>query len=536
MSMPSRTPTPSFWDTPYGSYRHPLAARRIISTTHPLAAQAGLRMFDRGGNAVDAALAAAIALTVVEPVSNGLGSDMFALLADGREFHTLNASGKSPRRWTEAVTGKWTAVPARGWNSVTVPGAVAGWLDLSSRFGKLEYEALFEPAIEYAERGFMVSAGLATRWEVQVAELASQPGFAQAFMPAGRAPRPGELFRLDGLANSLRKIAETRNEAFYRGDLAQRMAADAERHGALLTQEDLATHENIWGKPLSIDFNGYQVLQAPPNGQGLAVLIALGILDRLNITAFAPDSSAAMHLQLEALKLAFADVQRYVCDPATMEFAADLLLSDAYLSERSRAVDMRHAKLPEFGTPTKGGTVHVAAADDQGGCISLIQSNFMGFGSGVVVPGTGISFQNRGSGFVLEKGHPNQIGPGKRSLHTILPGMVAHQGLPMMALGVTGGNMQPQGQVQLLNRMLGAGQNPQTAIDAPRFRITQGLSLNLEGQVSAQVAAELSELGHRIEPLPPGYMDFGCAQVVSRLGDHWIGGADARKDGTVVGY
>ena len=243
-----------------------------------------------------------------------------------------------------------------------------------------------------------------------------------------------------------------------------------------------------------------------------------------------------MHLQLEALKLGFADAQRYVSDPATMDIAAGLLLSDAYLTERSRAVDMRQAKLPEFGTPNKGGTVHVAAADDQGGCISLIQSNFMGFGSGVVVPGTGISMHNRASGFVMEKGHPNCIAAGKRPLHTILPGMVAQQGLPIMALGVTGGNMQPQGQVQLLNRMLGAGQNPQTAIDAPRFRITQGLSLNLEAQVSSQVAAELTALGHRIEPLPPGYMDFGCAQVVSRMGEHWIGGADARKDGTVVGY
>ena len=270
------------------------------------------------------------------------------------------------------------------------------------------------------------------------------------------------------------------------------------------------------------------MLQPGPNGQGIAVLIALGILEKLNINAFLPDSSEALHLQIEALKLAFADVQRYLSDPASMELSAQDLLSHDYLESRSRLVDMKRAGLPGPGLPLKGGTVHVAVGDENGLCVSLIQSNFVGFGSGVVVPGTGISLQNRASGFTLEPSHPNHAAAGKRPFHTITPGMVLRDGKPVLALGVTGGNMQPQGQVQLLNRMLGCGQNPQTAIDAPRFRITAGRAMNLEPAVPDAVKQALLELGHQVEPLPSGYMDFGCAQAVSRLGACREGGAHAR--------
>lgn len=387
------------WQTStYATFHRPTFARNMVSTSQPLAAQAGARVLANGGNAMDAALATAITLTIVEPISNGLGSDAFAIVWDGKSLHGLNASGRAPAAWTpEYFEGR---IPTRGWNSVTVPGAVRAWVTLSERFGKLPFESLFETAIDYARNGFPVSEFVSRRWDLQVPELKVQPGFAAAFMPNGRAPRPGEGFRIPDAASSLELIARTRGEAFYRGELAERMAAHAKECDAAMTVADLAAHTDEWVTPLSIDYRGYRLHEIPPNGQGIVALVALGILANFDLAALPVDSADSVHLQIEAVKLGLADAYRYVADPLAMDVAAERLLDPAYLESRAALIDRARAQDFGHGTPPRGGTVYLTAADAGGRMVSFIQSNFMGFGSGVVVPGTGISLQNRGSGFV----------------------------------------------------------------------------------------------------------------------------------------
>ncbi|HEY9445697.1 MAG TPA: gamma-glutamyltransferase family protein, partial [Burkholderiales bacterium] len=385
------------WQFPYTSQRMPVLARNAVSTSQPLAAQAGLRMLLKGGNAVDAALATAITLTVVEPTSNGIGSDAFCILWDGKKLHGLNASGRSPAGWTpDRFKGK-DIMPQRGWEAVTVPGCVSAWAELSQRFGKLPFADLFEPAIRYASDGFMVTPTIARLWANQVPELKSQPGFAQAFMPNGRAPQPGEKFSFPDQARTLRKIAETKGEAFYRGEIAQKIAAYARDHGAALTLDDLASHRPDWVEPIGIDYRGYTLHEIPPNGQGIAALIALGIMENFDMAALGADSVDSLHVQIEAMKLAFADIGEHVSDIDTMRLKPAALLDKSYLKERAKLIDMKRASTPKFGTP-KSGTVYLTAADESGMMVSYIQSNFAGFGSGVVVPGTGVSLQNRGYG------------------------------------------------------------------------------------------------------------------------------------------
>ncbi|MBI4194170.1 MAG: gamma-glutamyltransferase family protein [Betaproteobacteria bacterium] len=514
----------------------PVLARNVVATSQPLAAQAGLRMLARGGNAVDAILATAISLTVLEPTSNGIGSDAFCILWDGKKIHGLNASGRSPAGWTPERFKGMKEMPHRGWDSVTVPGCVSAWVALSEKFGKLPFGDLFEPAIKYAQDGFMMSPTIARLWANQAPELKSQPGFAEAFMPQGRAPEPGGKFSFPAQAKTLKRIAETRGEAFYKGDLAERIAAHSKQCGGVMTVEDLAAHTNDWVEPIGVDYRGYRLLEIPPNGQGIAALIALGTLENFDIARFPVDSADSLHLQIEAVKLAFADIHEYVSDPATMRASPAEMLDRDYLKGRAKLIDMKKASLPVSGKPARGGTVYLTAADESGMMVSYIQSNYSGFGSGVVVPGTGISLQNRGYGFSLKPGHANIVAPRKRPFHTIIPGFVMRNGRPLMSFGVMGGSMQAQGHTQVMLRMVDYHQNPQAAADAPRWRIDTGLNVNVEYGVSAGVVDELRARGHDMTQADRWSTDFGRAQLIFRMDDGYFAASERRTDGQAVGY
>ena len=510
----------------------------MVATSQPLAAQAGLRMLLRGGNAVDAAIAAAMALTVVEPTGCGVGSDAFAIVSDGGALHGLNASGRSPAGWSADRFAGRDAMPERGWESVTVPGAVSGWVALWRRFGRLPFADLAAPAVAYARYGFAVSPAVGRLWERAAALLGDQPGFADCFLPGGRAPRPGELFRNAALADSLELIAATEGEAFYRGVLAERIVAHAGVHGAVLGTDDLGSHAADWVEPLSIAFAGARVHELPPNGQGIATLMALGMMRDLGWENAPPDDVGQIHLAIEATKLALADLGEYVADPDRMAIAPAELLDAEYLARRARLIDRTRAGAPAFGTPRPGGTVLVTAGDAEGRMVSFIQSNYMGFGSGVVVPGTGISLQNRAAGFVLTPGHANRVGPRQRPFHTIIPGFATGaDGVPLMAFGVMGGPIQAQGHVQMAIRVLGHGQNPQAAVDAPRWRVIGGRRLAVEREMGATTIEGLRALGHDIVvEAPEAVFAFGGAQLIVASGAGYVGGSDPRKDGQAVAF
>jgi gamma-glutamyltranspeptidase/glutathione hydrolase len=533
---PAASPRLFGWDFPYPSQRMPVLARNIVATSQPLAAQAGLRMMLKGGNAVDAILATAISLTVLEPTSNGIGSDAFCILWDGKRMHGLNASGRSPAAWTPDRFKGLDKMPQRGWDSVTVPGAVSAWAELSKRFGKLPFGDLFEPAIRYAADGYMVSPTISRLWARQAPELKDQPGYAQAFMPRGRAPEAGETFSFPDQAKTLKRIAETKGEAFYRGNLAQKIVNWAKANGGAMTLKDLADHKNDWVEPIGMDYRGYRLLEIPPNGQGIAALIALGILENLDMGALEVDSVDSLHAQIEAMKLAFADAYEYVSDADTMRVKPAQMLDKAYLRERAKLIDMKKAGLPTFGKPAKGGTVYLTAADESGMMVSYIQSNYAGFGSGVVVPGTGISLQNRGYGFVTRRGHANVVAPRKRPFHTIIPGFITRDGRPLMSFGVMGGSMQAQGHTQVMLRLVDYHQNPQAAADAPRWRVDEDLTVNVEQGVPDAVLAELRARGHHMVQADRWSTDFGRAQLIYRMEDGYLGASERRTDGQAVGY
>jgi gamma-glutamyltranspeptidase/glutathione hydrolase len=523
------------WDFPYASRRMPVLAENVVATSQPLAAQAGLQMLYKGGNAVDAALAAAIALTVVEPTSNGIGSDAFCILWDGQQLHGLNASGRSPEAWTPKYFSGRERMPERGWDTVTVPGCVSAWVELSERFGKLAFAELFEPGIRYARDGYLVGPVTANSWASQAQVLGKYAGFAKTFMPGDQTPQTGEKFVCPAQAQTLQQIAETTGAAFYRGDLAERMAADAIAHGAQLRVEDLAAHQCDWVGTASQDYGEYTLHEIPPNGQGLAALIGLGILRNKGLSSHPVDSVDSLHLQIEAMKLALVDAYRYIADPETMDATVEQLLDPNYLSARADQIDLSAAGDPGHGVPAKGGTVYLTAADANGMMVSFIQSNYMGFGSGIVVPETGISLQNRGSGFVLQEGHPNQVGPRKRPFQTIIPAFLTRGGEPVMSFGLMGGPMQAQGHVQMVVRLADYGQNPQAAADAPRFQVLQGRQVAIEADFSAATLDELESRGHHLRRMPRDPM-FGGAQLIHRLADGYCAASEPRKEGQAVGF
>ena len=549
MNTAAHTPHAFDWRTGYASQRSPVFARNVVSTSHPLAAQAGLRMLQAGGNAVDAAIATAAVMTIVEPCSNGLGSDAFCILWDGKELHGLNASGPAPQAWTpEYFSRKYgpdaKTPPKRGWDSVTVPGAVAGWTVLHQRFGKLPFADLLAPAIDIAERGFAVPVIIQQKWRnaASLPELTSQPGFAQAFLPRGREPHVGEQFNFPEAARTLKLIAQSKGEAYYCGEVAAAVEAHAKANGGAMTAADFAAYQPEWVKPIAKDYRGYTLHEIPPNGQGIAALIALGILDTFDIASLPVDGIASQHLQIEAMKLAFADTYKYVAEPRSMRMTAAQMLDDAYLASRARLINPQRAQNFGPGHQPQGGTIYLSAADASGMMVSFIQSNYMGFGSGVVVPGYGLSLQNRGHGFTLKADSDNLVGPGKRPFHTIIPAFLTKGGLPVMSFGVMGGDMQPQGHLQTLVRMLDYKQQPQAACDAPRWRYNAGL-VNAEHGFNPTTAQGLRDLGHHVEPFADSYQDYGAGQFIWRLdeghGDAaaqgYAAASDPRRDGQAAG-
>jgi gamma-glutamyltranspeptidase/glutathione hydrolase len=526
---------PFTWQNPYPWPRKPLLAANVVSTSQPLAAQAGLQMLAAGGSAVDAILATAITLSLVEPVSNGIGSDAYAIVWDGKRLHGLNASGRSPAAWTPEYFSRYKSMPVRGWDTVTVPGCVSAWMELHAKWGKLPWKKLFEKAIEYGHKGFLVSPTIAGQWAAQVAELQAQPGFAKAFMPEGRPPRAGERFKFPAHARALEQIASSKGKAFYRGTLADKLEAAAKKQGGALRASDLESHKSDWVKPLQMDYRGYTLHEIPPNGQGIVALMALGMLEHFDLRSHPVDGPDSLHLQIEALKLAFADARRFVADIDYMkDVTPESLLNKTYLKERARLIDIKRAQDFGHGTPPKSGTVYLTAADASGMMVSFIQSNFMGFGSGVVVDG--VSLQNRGGTFVLEPGHPNRVGPKKRPYQTIIPGFVTKDGKPVMSFGVMGGTMQPQGHAQVMVRIADYGQHPQAACDGPRVRVVQGMDVSVETAFAPATLEELRRRGHRIVTLGDDYNQFGCAQLAWKTDGGYIVASDPRRDGQAVGF
>jgi len=541
------------WGNPYRTLRTPVFARNVVATSQPLAAQAGLRILQRGGNAVDAAIATAAVITMTEPCSNGLGADAFAIVWDpaSRQLLGLNASGLAPAAWTlEYFRSRYgddlaRTRPVRGWDTVTVPGAIAGWGLLHSRLGRLSFADVLAPAIDYAERGFAVSAIVQEKWQRAVPLLKDGPGFAEHFMPRGRAPEVGEHFKLAGAARTLRLLAEFGAEAFYRGEIGEAIAQYARSTGGALTLQDLADTWDFvqvhgWSGTISTSLAGHDVHEIPPNGQGIAALACLGILRHTAVADYPLDSPDWHHVTIEAMKLGFADAYAHVADPRSMRVDTADLLDDGYLQQRARYIDMQRAQAPAAGTPPRGGTIYLAAADSDGMMVSFIQSNYMGFGSGVVVPGYGISLQNRGHGFSMDAASPNVVAPGMRPFHTIIPAFLMKDGLPQMAFGVMGGNMQPQGHVQTLLRMLLARQQPQAACDAPRWKTMDGVALEVEGTMPDAVVRDLQRRGHKVMSGNDSYMDFGSGQFVWRLGDPaqdgYVAASDSRRDGLAAGF
>jgi len=520
------------FDQPYRTPRQPVLGRQAVATSHPAAAQVGMSVLERGGNAIDAAIAVAATLSVVEPTMNGLGGDLFALVWDGNRLHGLNASGRAPQAWTPERFSGLSRMPELGWDSVTVPGAVSGWVALWQRFGSEPFATLLEPAIGYALGGFPVLPKMAALWAHSRERFREFPEFQRVFLPGGRSPRAGEWFRLPDLGESLSAVATSLGRDFYDGQLGRRIAEAAERAGAALTLEDLARHEANWVEPISVEFRDTRLCELPPNGQGLAALLALGILQHRAEIERAPEDADSVHVQIEAMKLAFTDCRRHVADPRRMQISIDELLAESRLAELAKRIELGRARPHAPGPERDHGTVYATIACRSGKMVSLIQSNYLGFGSGVVVPGTGISLQNRGLGFSLDA-HPNRVQGGMRPYHTIMPGFLLRAGEPALSFGVMGGHMQPQGHVQLALRSVLHAQNPQTLCDAPRWYVGESSEVALEPELARHVERSLRARGHQLVDEPEPLL-FGGAQVIQRIAGGYCAGSDPRKDGQAL--
>ncbi len=529
---------------PYASRRQPVyAAQGMVATSQPLAAQAGLAILQRGGNAVDAAVATAVTLTVVEPASCGIGGDAFALVWDGTKLHGLNGSGRAPQRLTAKIVRQrgHDAVPGKGWLPVTVPGAPAAWHDLHQRFGRLPFGELFETAVTYAEAGYPISPISQYNWvwaETKMRQALTADEFAHwaaTFMPEGRPPKVGELWRSPEMAYSLRRIAETETAAFYQGGLMETIVDFAKHTGGFLQADDFARHSSTWVEPIHTNYRGYDVWEIPPNGQGLAALMALNILEGFDLAGTPRESAQSYHWQVEAMKLAFADAQRYIADPERADVPTAALLSKAYGAERRKLIGDK-AGLPEPGEPLRGDTAYLCVADGEGMMVSLIESTFSSFGSGIVVPGTGIALQNRGEGFSLEAGHRNELVGGKRPYHTIIPGFLTKDGQPVGPFGVMGGHMQPQGHVQMMVNTIDYGLNPQSSLDATRWYWHEGREIKVEPAIDPDIVAGLRERGHEVE-VDADVDVFGNGQIIWRLeSGAYVAGSDCRTDGCAIGF
>ncbi len=525
-------------DYPHDSSRKVNYSKRgMVATSQPLAAQAGLRTLQKGGNAVDAAVAAASCLTVVEPTSNGLGSDSFAIVRINDELHGLNSSGPSPRDISiDGIKERgYEEMPRLGLEPVTVPGAPGAWAELSDRFGELPFEEVLEPAIEYAREGYPVSPTVGSGWRraykaYKKEEKDILKHWFDCFAPDGKAPEIGETWRSKDHAESLEKIARSKARSFYRGELAEKISEFSKENDGFIRKKDLVEFEPEWVEPLSTQYRGYDVWELPPNGQGIITLMALNILKGFELKS--KESIESYHRQIEALKLAFVEGKKHITDPEYMDVEPEELLSEDWASEKRRMID-ETAIDPGRIDEKSSDTVYLATADGEGNMVSFIQSNYMGFGSGVVVPGTGIALQNRGQMFSLDRSEANSLGPEKRSYHTIIPGFLTKDEKPIGPFGVMGGYMQPQGHLQVLTNTIDFDHNPQSALDSPRWRWIDGKKIKVENEFSGNTARALRRKGHRIEStLNKG--GFGRGQIIWKEDDALVGGTEPRADGKVA--
>ena len=528
----------------YRSRRSSELARNVVAASQPLAAQAGLAMLAKGGSAVDAAIAAAATLMVVEPVSSGLGSDSFALVSRNGEMVGLNASGRTPQAPAPNYVGG--KISDFGWPSVTVPGAVSGWVSLSARFGKLKFAELFAPAIRYAEDGFLVTPLISRVWRGLKAQYLKFPDVLNCFYQNGSGPEPGTLITLPLLADSLRKIATTGGETFYRGELAERMAAYARSTGGHLAAADLAISPAEWVTPLHIDYGGATLYEMPPNSQGIAALIAAGLLDRYDLPNYKLDSADSVHLQIEAMRLAFAETYAHVADATAMRISAAELLSQQRLSNLASKVSLDEARFPITDANRSGGTTYLTAADCDGMVVSYIQSSGHGFGSGLVVPGTGIALQNRASAFHPDPRHANAYALSKRPFHTNSPAMLRREDGSIISFGLMGWSVQPQAHIQFMTHAVDGKQSVQAVLDAPRWRLAvEENAIVLEPDLAESIGADLAQRGHRIiatERFTPAstpfgsHLMFGGANMIEQIKDGYVAASDPRRDGAAVGF
>ena len=529
----------------YASRRRVVHAKRgMVCTSQPLASQAGLTILQQGGNAIDAAIATAICQTIVEPTNNGLGSDCFALVWTGGKLHGLNGSGYAPQRLTPeavAASGATEKMPLRGWEAVTVPGAPSAWAELHKRFGRLPFAKLFEPAIYYAEQGYPVSPIVARFWQEGIDALTpykNNPAIAPWFATFdvhgnGVAPQTGELVTLPDHAKTLRILADSYCESYYRGELAQKLVEFSDKTGGYLSLEDLAEYRAEWVEPVHINYHGYDVWEMPPNGHGITALMALNILKGMEIGA--KDTGDTFHKQIEAMKLAFADGMHYIADPRYMRTRVEELLSDAYAAQR-RALIGETALEPTHGKPFCGGTVYLCTADGEGNMVSFIQSNYKDFGSGIVLPGYGINLNDRGAGFSLDPELDDYLAPRKKPYHTIIPGFLTHEGEAVGPFGVMGAYMQPQGHVQVIMNTVDWLLNPQSALDAPRWQWIAGKEIWLESSVAPEIVEDLRRRGHEVRVLEDD-TTFGRGEIIWRDSNGVLAGAtEPRADGVVAAW
>jgi gamma-glutamyltranspeptidase/glutathione hydrolase len=533
-----------------------MARHGMVATSQPLATEVGVATLRRGGNAVDAAIAANAALGLTEPTSCGIGGDLFALVFDAASgrLHGLNASGRSPLSLTleRLREMRLPLIPERGALAVSVPGAVDGWCELHARFGRLPLRDLLEPSIAYAREGFPVTEVIAASWKSQTGSLADYPGFAAVYMPGGRTPAPGEPFANSGLARAYELVANEGRAGFYAGPVALAIEQGVRGNGGFLGREDLAAHHSEWVEPVATTYRGWQVFELPPNGQGIAVLQMLNILEGFELGSLEWGSAEHLHLLIEAKKLAFEDRAKFYADPAFATVPVERLVSKDYAATRRALIDpQRAAPAPTHGAAGAGtgDTVYLATADEAGNMVSLIQSNYMGFGSGVTVAPFGFGLQNRGSQFALDPQHANAYAPGKRPFHTIIPAFAERGGEALLAFGVMGAAMQPQGQVQVLTNLLDFGMGLQGAGDAPRVRhegsteptgalpLAHGGTVHHEPGFDARAVEGLRARGHRIEPMG-NRAAFGGYQAIRRdlHSGVYCGASESRKDGHAAGF
>lgn len=525
---------------PYASQRQAVFARRgMVATSQPLAAEVGISMLRRGGNAIDAAIATAAALTVVEPTGCGIGGDAFALVWVKGRLYGLDGSGHAPAQLSrEAVeSAGHEKMPIYGWTPVTVPGCPSAWAELSARFGRLPFAELLQPAVELAREGFPVSPVVAHQWQIALQEFTPHRSPAleawfETYLIDGRAPKAGELFRNPAQAQTLAELAASNCESFYRGALADRLEAYALATGGYLRGMDLSAYRASWVEPISVNYRGVDVWEIPPSGQGLIALMTLKMLEGFEFDQ--RDSAQTWHRQLEAMKLAYADGFQHVTDPAHMRVPVEALLSSAYLEQR-RALIGDTAREPQYGDPQASGTVYLATADNDGNMVSFIQSNYHGFGSGVVLPDSGIALQNRGAEFRLDQGHVNSLEPGKKTFHTIIPGFLSRGDTPLGPFGVMGGYMQPQGHVQMVMNLVDFGLNPQAALDAPRWQWLGGQQVGIEQTASRDLAMALSRRGHAVQ-IAHDLTDYGRGQIILRDPHSGVlcGGCEPRADSHIA--